>query len=1012
MNLSSKTNQVLCFIFVCMLLILIKVWYLSIFQHEHYVKQSLKTKTVIEQPPRATIQDRFGIPLAINKIQYNVSVCYSYISQQIPRTKWEEETPGGKKFKQFPRAKYIDKLASYLSEELQMDSKKIEDLIHSTATLIPHLPCTIKENIPEKQYYKLRMLERQWPGLLATQSTRRCYPLDKTACDIIGYLGNIDRTQYLKIAHELHLLEQYFLEKKRGENPFLPEGFHTPEAAFKRLADLKEKSYTIDALVGKQGVEASYDEILRGYRKKNVYEIDVTGNVLRKTAESTPSTPGKKITLSISAELQNFSEKLLSAMTGPQANKEEINENWLKNGAIVAMIPQTGEIVALASYPRFNPNDFIPTQDPLLKKEKTKAIQKWLETDEYLGEIWDGKVPMEREYFSFSKGKYIQEKLPLSWNLFIQTILPIKGPVKDAMASINTIFLAVQIQEKGICHPILERVPSLKDRLLIIDLCHLIAPKEPFSTEILEAIGNLSLQEYHERKQHFMQIFSSVKDLVKQYFHDIDFAIWRNENFAKYLKEKRKEEKTKKKYTRPYTDYLMAIENKLFKNFWKTYKSPFLYTAITKSIPIDLQQYPHLAPYLQKLQKAQSINSFLKQYLEKLSPSLAISYLQTFRPYEELTTPLQTNYPRLRSSQGIQLEKHLATSFYPQHGYSFMKSLCYKQATPPGSVFKLVTAYESLIQQYQNKKALNPLTIIDNSGPSRSSNFRKQIVGHFLDKTPIYRYYKNGLLPRSYRSEIGRVDLPRAIECTSNVYFAMLAGDCIENPEDLAAAAKKMGFGEKTGIDLPYEASGHIPQDLNENKTNLYSFAIGQHSLEVTPLQTAIALSAIATQGSIVKPFVVKRIEGEELFYDTPVQVKNTIPFPDEILTLITQGMHRVVTGSQGTGRPSVIKPIYDYPISLNDYRVIHPYLLAKTGTAQVMYKQSVVKTEPSSMKCHGRFVSIAYPKALTESDLPPKNPELVVVAFLQFAKSGTEGAPIVGQVVKKWREIKKNHHQ
>ncbi len=80
--------------------------------------------------------------------------------------------------------------------------------------------------------------------------------------------------------------------------------------------------------------------------------------------------------------------------------------------------------------------------------------------------------------------------------------------------------------------------------------------------------------------------------------------------------------------------------------------------------------------------------------------------------------------------------------------------------------------------------------------------------------------------------------------------------------EDLKTAAARFGYGEKSGLDLPGEASGLLPSDLKTNRTSLYSFAFGQHTLLCTPIQTSIMLSALANGGKILKPKIVKMLTG------------------------------------------------------------------------------------------------------------------------------------------------------
>lgn len=1044
MNVSQKINRILTLIGISIFLILIRVWYLSVVKHDYYVQQAYKPqrKIILEKAPRATIYDRFGIPLAVNKLQYNVSVVYAEI-RQIPNFRWKKNS-NGRRIRIPERKNYIEELSEMLSKELGIDCKKIQDIIQGEASLLPHTPFTIKQDVSEEQYYALKMKEREWVGLQLEKVNRRFYPLGKVGCDIIGYLGAMDPGHYRKIGDELRTLESYLNSKQMNQNPFLPEGFYSTDEVYHRFLELQEKSYKANDLIGKSGVEAVYEEALRGYYGKHLYEVDVKGNCLQKLEGSRNALPGKKLTLTLSAELQDFAEKLLASSEGSclQDPHLKLNEKWIRGGSIVAMIPQTGEIVALASYPRFDPNDFIPSQDSYLKKEKSLSIQKWLENDLYIGSIWDGKRCLEREYFSFIKGEYIEERLPLTLDVFLEAVVADSGPLKSVLQEIDTLSKAFKIQIEGPSHSFLESIEHREDRLLIVDLCHLIAPHDLFSLELKKALGNVSLNEYFEDRQQTMREIESIRMVIKELFHEYDFVEWRKNHFKDYLKEKRLYEKNHNKYTRPYTDYLDQVEKKLFSAFWETYKNVFVYTLLTGEIPISLEVYPQLYPYFAYLKtdyqshlKTKDLN--IQKRLFQLPIYLGVDYLKTFRSYEELIQPLKGKYEQLRSFKGQQLEKHLASAFYPLYGFGFCRSQAFQQIGAQGSVFKLITSYQTLIERHQDNLPLNPLVIVDDLKGGKGLVSPKQILGSRMDGTPIYRLYKGGMLPRSSHSGMGEIDLIGALEQSSNLYFALLARDFLHYPKNLSDAARLFQFGQKTGIDLLNESSGNIPDDLDQNPTGLYTFSIGQHTLTVTPIQTAVMLGAIANQGIVVQPHLMKTLEGAErkLRYeitsdpsfrlskaiiekeewakiDYKTNPIRTIPFPAEIHQILIEGMRRSVIGSKGSSRPAIMRSTYDHPNALKTYQDLHEELAAKTGTAQVLYKQSLARSIKPIMKVHVWFTGIEYPKQ--GSIRPPhlQQPELVVVVFLRFRKAGIEGGPIAAQIIQKWREIQKIHRK
>ncbi len=1012
---------------------------MGVVQHDYHVMQSKKPqrRVIIEKAERATIHDRFGIPMAVNKIQYNASICYANI-RQIPSNVWKKNEEG-KRVRVAARIEYIAELAQMLSLELGLDVTKIEDIIHGKAAMLPHTPFVVKEDISEEQYHRLRILEKDWVGLQAERVSKRHYPFGKVGCDVIGYLGTMDQTKYLQIAHELNTLEEYLTSRERNENPFLPEGFKSPEEVYHRFVELQEKAYTMNDLIGKSGVEAQYEEALRGYYGKHIYEIDTKGNCLQELPGSRPSLPGKKITLTISAELQDYAEKLLSSIEGSRQGGE-LDETWMRGGAAVAMIPKTGEVVAMASYPRFDPNDFIPVRDLDVKKDKELAVKKWLENEGYLSAIWDGKRQIEREYYSFVQEKYLDEKMPLTWERYLQAILPKKGPLLTIMSRIGDLKTALQIQEHGIYHPHLRELVE-DDRLLVLDLCHLIAPQEFFELEVIPLVGHLPLADHRLDEQLAVQLLMQVREEVQELFSDFDFTDWRRDHFKEYLKTKRQEEKEQKKYARPYTDYLDRIEQKMFRAFWDAYKSVFLYTALTGQVPIISADHPQLQPYFAYLKDFHKAKitlgtqfTVLQQKLDGLPVHLGVAYLKTLRSFEDLTAPLQGHYTNLRTHEGEHLEKDLAAAFYPLYGYGFSRSQAFRQTSAQGSVFKLVTAYQTMMERREKHKELNPMVIIDDLQGTHLSNSPKQILGSTLDGTPYYRNYKGGRLPRSSHSGMGKIDIVGALEQSSNLFFALSAGEHIQDPMSLVKAAQLFALGEKTGIDLPNEAPGNLPNDLDQNRTGLYSFSIGQHTLEVSTLQSAVMLSGFANQGKVVKPHILKQMEGperilqhenlseealplseklfsikttdraENIVYSPPIEFKRTIPFPNDVYYMITEGMRKVVAGPRGSARPSIMRNFSDNASAVRDYYNIHQNLIAKTGTAQIRYKQTVSKAAPAVMKNNVWFATISYKENFSKETI--EDPELVVVVFLRFRQSGREGGTIAAQMVKKWREI------
>ncbi len=250
-----------------------------------------------------------------------------------------------------------------------------------------------------------------------------------------------------------------------------------------------------------------------------------------------------------------------------------------------------------------------------------------------------------------------------------------------------------------------------------------------------------------------------------------------------------------------------------------------------------------------------------------------------------------------------------------------------------------------------------------------------------------------------------------------------------------------LGFGKKTGIDLPGEVRGSVPIDITTNQTALYAFSIGQHSLTVTPLQTACCLSAFANGGNVLKPQIVKTVANLEpqttldLLFDkesflyqdylsnvgiyfplfTEAQNRPRLPFvwrsfpeivqeiylPCEIRNFLLEGLFDVVNGTRGTARPSVIRTLSEKSSFKKDYDEIKSYMGGKTSTAEILYRPFLNREEDPVICKHIWFGGIAFTDKESFEDS-----DLVVIVYLRFADHGKEAAPLAARLIKKWREL------
>lgn len=1036
LNIPVKAHRILNIILGGFLLIILRLWHLSVNQHEERLQESRLPgkRTEIEMANRGTIRDRFNEPLALNKLKYQAAILYSNM-KPIPSVAWEVG-PEGKKIKVFKKKEYIKNLSNLLADTLKLDSGRIEDEIHAKASQFYNVPFVIKENLTEEEYYRLKILGKDWPGLIVKKVSERVYPKGKVASDIIGYLGAIGKGEYEAVIREREELKLLLEGLDLGADLPLPENYQSLGEVKKRLKELEELAYTAADSVGKTGIEAQFEEDLRGLQGKKTFFTDSSGHKLREYPGGRRAVPGKRLLLSISSELQEFSEKLLALSEETRDTRVKRGGHtqaaekspWIKGGGIIALDPHTGEVLTLASYPRFDPNDF--------NQKKEEKIHTWLEHETAAGAIWNGQIPLTRERYDLEKDLFWDEEKTLTWELFLDLILSKESEIKKRLLNLNI--------ENG-----LHILRSDESDLQLLDLLTLALDERLFSPQLLKVVGKWTIQDHRLHEQAFSNLQKGVEEIVRGVFKDQDFSLWRQENEKAFILEKRLIEQAENKYPKPYLDYLDEEEKKQFIALWEGNKNAFIYAFISG----NGEGSPYTASlftWRQELEKGAHpempwTESFklLKKVMALLPQNLGKEYLSTLRTYSDLTRPLRYPWKISKKGENHLLEKHLAKAFYPTYGWGFGRSHVFRQATIQGSIFKLIVAYTALIQKWNKNESLNFLEIEDRFFKVGSHAY----VGKFSDGKHIPQLYKGGRIPRSHALKLGKMDLYTALELSSNPYFAITASDIIEHPHDLLQAASKFSYGSKTGIDLPFELSGKLPTDLDTNMTGLFATAIGQHNMTATPLQTAVMLSSLANGGKVLKPQILTLRAGKKRgkFYeevpffstypfkkelylagiDFPLielppsqeeklitkiepEIKETVFFPETIQNILLEGMRRVIKRQTRSSLISLSRIYKDYPEFIADFVDMKNLMIGKTSTSEALERLDLDQPDDHPLYTHVWFGGISYDKQVRT--LRFVDPDIVIVVYLRYGGFGNESAPLAAQIAKKWREIKLKH--
>jgi penicillin-binding protein 2 len=233
----------------------------------------------------------------------------------------------------------------------------------------------------------------------------------------------------------------------------------------------------------------------------------------------------------------------------------------------------------------------------------------------------------------------------------------------------------------------------------------------------------------------------------------------------------------------------------------------------------------------------------------------------------------------------------------------------------------------------------------------------------------------------------GMVDIFNAVPYSCDAFFYTLANRL--GIDTIAKYATSLGIGQKTGIDLPDEATGTMPSTEWKQKTQhqpwyageTISVGIGQGAVTVTPMQLARALSGIASGGVLRRPHVVfpDEVPADQLeaIHETfPGSGDKTIPLSTENWQIITDAMANVTSSPIGTAYAAHLDGV--------DFA-------GKTGTAQVMGHDALSRTS----KGHNTV-----PNAWFVGMAPRRNPDIVVAVLWEHGNWGNNSAKLAAQII------------
>lgn len=282
-----------------------RLFFLEVVQVEHFKTLSKNNylKIVPIPPPRGLIFDRNGVPLAENEISYSLE-----INPELA------ENPEQERLSKKERAENLDNLLKKLQGLISLSEGEIRRFKKLRLRSQRFKPVILKNQLNETEVAIISVRNYELAGVKVNPILTRVYPMGEVGAHAIGYVGRINE---------------------------------------KEAKELDEEQYEGTQFIGKTGIEKFYENQLHGKVGHQEVEANVSGQILR-TANRVEPISGDNLYLNLDIVLQKKAEELF--------NPQSVNKNSeleKQKGALVAIEPETGGVLALVSSPGFDPNLFV-----------------------------------------------------------------------------------------------------------------------------------------------------------------------------------------------------------------------------------------------------------------------------------------------------------------------------------------------------------------------------------------------------------------------------------------------------------------------------------------------------------------------------------------------------------------------------------------------------------------------------------------------------------------------------
>ena len=280
-----------------------RLWYLQVAATSDFAAaaQSNSVRVINEPPIRGRILDAKGRPLVENRIANVITI--------------------DRKLEDKKRAMVVNRLAELLGVKAADIRTKLDD-----PRVSPYTPVPVAFDVSLDALAYVSEHREDFPGVRAEPLAIRSYTNGGVGAHVLGYVGEINEEEL--------------------------------------TAQPRSAQYELGDTIGKSGVELTFESDLRGTPGESRVEVDANSRVLR-TLETTAPKPGRDVQLTLDLDVQRIAEESLAQgivsarNTQNKENKDKLENFRAPAGAVVVLDATDGSVVAMASNPTYDPNEFV-----------------------------------------------------------------------------------------------------------------------------------------------------------------------------------------------------------------------------------------------------------------------------------------------------------------------------------------------------------------------------------------------------------------------------------------------------------------------------------------------------------------------------------------------------------------------------------------------------------------------------------------------------------------------------